>query len=90
MSKAKELPNVECLVAFRLKGTPILVGDIISKKDFAQKSDWQNLCHMEPKRCEETDAKVKKVARKKAPAGNKKAAAALPGADAKKDGEDDE
>jgi hypothetical protein len=89
MSKAKELPNVECLVAFRLKGTPILVGDVISKKDFAQKSDWQNLAHMEPARVEETDKKVKKVARKKAPAG-KKPAAALPGADAKKDGEGDE
>ena len=76
MSKEKELPNVEALVEFRLKGEVVKKGAVVSKKSFAQKADWQNLVHMEPARCKETDAKV----RAEAPKGKGK----LPGADEKK------
>ena len=47
-------PNVKALSAYMLKGKPVAKGQVMSKKDFTNKADWQNLCNMEPARCEET------------------------------------
>lgn len=56
---AKLKNNIKALGAFRLKGEVIKKHRVISKKDFARKSDWQNLCNMNPKpRAEETSDKV--------------------------------
>lgn len=63
MAKEKSPANVRALVAFRLKGKPVNVGDVVAKTSFAQKSDWQNLLHMEPARVEETDDKVGKASK---------------------------
>ena len=69
----KSKPNLKVLVSFRLKGAPVQKGAVIAKSDFTNKSDWQNLAHMEPARVEETDAKV-------GPAAKGKSGAAMPGA----------
>lgn len=69
----KELKNIKALSDFRLKGRPVVKGEVVSKSDFAAKSDWQNLCNMGPKpRAEETSDAVGK------PKVDKKAG--LPGA----------
>lgn len=78
MAKEK-FANVKALKSFRLKGAHIAPGDVVAKSDFATKSDWQNLVHMEPARCEETDEKVGKA--KAAPKAKASKAAA------KKEGE---
>lgn len=55
MSKTKDLPNIKALHEFRLKGKAVKKGQVISKKDFENKSDWRNICSMQPKpRGEET------------------------------------
>ena len=61
--------NIKALTGFRLDGKHVGKGDVVSKKDFPNKSDWQNLCHMTPARAEETDDKVgaAKADDKKAP-----------------------
>lgn len=51
-------PNIKALSAYMLNGEPVAKGEVKSKKDFSNKADWQNLCNMEPARCEETDEKV--------------------------------
>lgn len=67
MADKKELPNIKVLQSFRLKGKALPVDAVVSKGDFAKKSDWQNLCNMDPKpRAEETDEKVGMPAKKKA------------------------
>ena len=69
----KELPNIKVVKSFRLKGKGLPVGTVVAKTDFAKKSDWQNLCQMDPApRAEETDEKVGAPAKK---------AGGLPGAD---------
>ena len=82
-AKKKELPNIRALKEFRLKGKPIVEGQVISKKDFDNKSDWRNICTMQPTpRGEETDDKVGKPEPEKAEGKGKtkgKDAGGLPG-----------
>lgn len=68
--KAKK--NIKVLKAFRIKGRPTVVGEVIAKETFAKKGEWQNLCNMNPAKAEETsdDVGVPKAAK----------AAGLPGA----------
>lgn len=54
----KSKPNIKALAAFLLKGEPLVKGQVVAKSDFSVKSDWQNLCNMEPPRAEETDEDV--------------------------------
>ena len=54
----KSKPNIKALTAFLVKGDPIVKGQVVAKTDFSVKSDWQNLCNMEPPRAEETDEDV--------------------------------
>lgn len=55
----KELPNIKALKEYRLKGKAIVVGQVVSKKDFDNKSDWRVICNMKPNpRGVETDDKV--------------------------------
>lgn len=69
-------PNIKAKSDYRLKGKPVVKGQVVSKKDFPNKSDWQNLCHMTPPRAEETSDKVGTPAAPKAEGdtGKKKAA----------------
>lgn len=69
-----KLPNVKALQEFRLKGAKVVVGEVVSKGDFANKQDWLNLLNMPKPRIEETDEKVGK------PAKAAKADAKMPGA----------
>lgn len=73
----KSKPNVKSVVNFMLDGEVVRVGDVVSKKAFPNKSDWQNLVNMEPARAEETADKVGKV--KPAKKTTAKKADALPG-----------
>lgn len=57
----KSKPNIKAVRNFRLKGELVNVGDVVAKKSFAQKADWQNLVHMDGPRAEETDEKVGKA-----------------------------
>jgi hypothetical protein len=52
--KKKALPNVRALKAFRLGGEHVKAGAVLPKAAFPKTSDWQNLCHMDPARAEET------------------------------------
>lgn len=55
----KTKANIEALVEFRLKGKAVPKGAVIAKSDFPKKSDWMNLCNMDPKpRAAETDKPV--------------------------------
>lgn len=72
----KELSNVRALSEFRLKGKKVVKGEVVSKKSFANKGEWQNLCNMKPARCEETSATVGKPKAE----GEKANKAAMPGA----------
>ena len=56
----KSKPNIKAKQAFLLKGEPVVVDEVVAKSDFPNKTDWQNLCNMEPPRCEETDEDVGK------------------------------
>ena len=58
MSEKKALPNVKALKQFRMNGKVVVVGQVVAKSDFKQKSDWQNLAHMDKPRVEETADKV--------------------------------
>lgn len=77
--------NIRALKSFRLKsktdGEPTVVvakGEVVSKSAFKTKSEWQNLCAMEPKpRAEETSDSVGKPKAEK-PKAEKPAG--LPGA----------
>ena len=75
MSDEAKKPNVKALVAYRLKGAPVHVGDVVAKSDFPNANDWRNLCHMSPPRVEETADKVGPAETK-----GKKTAASMPGA----------
>ena len=69
--KAKK--NIKVLVPFRLKGKGLAKDQIVAKSEFANKADWQNLCHMEPARAEATnDAVGAPKAKKAAPKGKGK------------------
>ena len=72
--------NVIALVEFRLKGKVIQKGEVIPKSAFANKGDWQNLVHMKPARCEETDGSVGKPKAKSDKAKSDKAKSEMPGA----------
>jgi hypothetical protein len=85
MAKEKSPANVRALVAFRLKGKAVNVGDVVAKTSFAQKSDWQNLLHMEPARVEETEDKVGKAT--KAAAAKSKGKAAAKGGEGEGEGD---
>jgi len=52
--------NIKALRDFRLNGEAVVKGQVVSKKDFPNKSDWQNICHMTPARAEETSDAVGK------------------------------
>ena len=83
-TKTKELPNIKALAEYRLKGKTIKKGQVVSKKDFSNKTEWRNICSMLPKpRGEETaDAVGMPKGEETAPAAKKTAAkkdAALPG-----------
>lgn len=72
MADEKKKPNILALKAFRLKGKVVAQGEVVAKTAFAKKSDWQNLCNMDPApRCEETDKAVgkPKAAKPQVPAG---------------------
>lgn len=57
----KTKSNIRALKSFRLKGKVVAQGEVVPKSDFAKKSDWQNLCHMDPApRAEETSDAVGK------------------------------
>jgi hypothetical protein len=58
--------NIKAKRDFRLKSKPIIKGQVVSKSDFPNKSDWQNLCNMTPPRAEETNAAVGKPKAEKA------------------------
>jgi hypothetical protein len=60
--------NIKAERDFRLKGVPVVKGEVVSKSDFPNKSDWQNLCNMTPPRAEETNDPVGKPKAKKADA----------------------
>lgn len=51
----KTLKNIKVLKAFRIKGRPTVVGEVIAKETFAKKGEWQNLCNMTPPKAEETN-----------------------------------
>lgn len=62
--------NVRVLRAFRLKGKPVAVGEVIAKSSFKNNGEWKNLLHMPRPRVEETSD----------PVGKPKAAPKAPGA----------
>ena len=77
-AKKKELPNIKALEEYRLKGKAIKKGQVVSKKDFSNKSEWRNLISMQPRaRAEETADAVGTPSDKK---GGGKKAESLPGA----------
>lgn len=64
----KDKKNIRALRAFRLKGEVIAVGEVVKKSEFAKKGEWQNLCHMDPAKAEETNDDVGKPKAEKATA----------------------
>lgn len=53
-----EKKNLEVLRSIMLKGDMVKKGTVLAKSDFDNKSDWQNLCHMESAGLAETDKPV--------------------------------
>lgn len=76
----KKKNNIVALRGYRLKGRGVAVGEVVAKSDFAKKGDWQNICHMEPAKAEETDAPVGKPKAAKADGKAAGKAAGMPGA----------
>jgi len=70
-SEDKSLPNLKVLQTIRVRGDVCFKGAVVSKKHFDNKADWQNLCHMEPPRLEETDEKLFTPKRDKATKADK-------------------
>jgi len=56
MADAKK--NIRAMREIRVRGKVVKKDEVIAKSAFAHKGDWQNLCHMTPPRCEETDDSV--------------------------------
>lgn len=67
MADDKKLNNIRILRDIRVCGKVVEKGDVIAKTTFANKSDWQNLCNMQPARCAETDKKVGKADKEQMP-----------------------
>lgn len=54
----KEKANLKVLRAIRLGGKHVAAGTVISKREFASKGDWSDLCRMEHPKLAETDEKI--------------------------------
>lgn len=67
MSEDKTKSGVMALVAFRLEGRKVNVGDIVPKSAFPSKGEWQNLANMTPPRVVEADEKPAKAGGKAMP-----------------------
>ena len=72
-------PNIKILQAVRLKGKHLEIGTVVAKKDFPNNGSWQNLCHMDKARAEETADPVGAPKPEKATKGGKKNEPKLPG-----------